>query len=106
MSFFHIKEGTTAVPCPEAGVKRDVVPFGVWGSGSLMVQVGGELDLTVLLFKFSDALADEVEDLAVAASALVFGDLVELVVKNGVDLDAEVLVFLVSHNNHLKVHIF
>ena len=70
--------------------------FFMWGSGSPVVQVGGDPDLAVLLFKFSDALADEVEDLAVAASALVFGDIVELVVKNGVDLDAEVLVFLVS----------
>ena len=62
-----------------------------------LLHVIGHLNFTVLLFKFGDALADEVEDLAVAASALVFSDIVELVVEDGVDLDAEVFVFLVSH---------
>ena len=38
-------------------------------------------DLAVLLFKFCDTTADEVEDLAVAASSLVFGDIVELVME-------------------------
>ena len=62
-----------------------------------LLHVIGHLNFAALLFKFSDALADEVEDLAVTASALIFGDMVELVVEDGVDLDAEVFVFLVSH---------
>ena len=40
-----------------------------------LLHIIGHLNFAVLLFKFGDALADEVEDLAVAASFFVLGNI-------------------------------
>ena len=76
-----------------------------YARSQLLLHVLGDLDLTVVLFKFGNTAADEVQDLAVAAPSLVFGNIVELVMENGVYFDAEMLVCFVSHKNHLKVRI-
>ena len=51
----------------------------------------------VPLLKLSHAFSDQVEDLPVGAPALVFGNVVQLIMQFGVNLDSEMLVLLVSH---------
>ena len=56
-----------------------------------------DFDLPVPLLKLSHAFSDQVEDLPVGAPALVFGNVVQLIMQFGVNLDSEMLVLLVSH---------
>ena len=54
--------------------------------------------LSLLLLKFPDALADQIKDLPVPGPPLVFGNIIELVVKLRIDFDTQMPVILVAHD--------
>lgn len=54
-------------------------------------------DLAVFLFKCTDALSDQVQNLSVGGAALIFGDVAKLKMQFRVHFDAQMLVLLVSH---------
>ena len=85
---------------------KDLFPFTLalfclYKSSGLLLGCG-QSDLSLRLLKGADLLADQVEDLAVRRASVVLGNVVELVVKLGVDLDPKMLIFLVSHKNLQK----
>jgi hypothetical protein len=65
-------------------------------------------DHTLFAFKIANALADQVQDLAVAGPSFIFGNVVKLIVQLRVDLNAKMFVLFIAHNppRYLKVSIF
>ena len=69
---------------------------------SIAVSSLGHLYFALDLLESLDFLSCQIEYLAVCRAPVVFGYIVQLVVKLGVDFYSEVLVFLISHKKSPK----
>ncbi len=59
-------------------------------------------NFALLLFKFLNTFANEIQNLAVSAAAFLSGNIVQLVVQCGVNLNTQMFVVFVPHKFPLK----
>ena len=55
------------------------------------------LDFAVFLFKITDTLTDQVQNLPITGTAFVLCNIVQFIVELGIDFDSQMLVVFVSH---------
>ena len=87
-------------------MRRETVDSGFPAHVCILVERLLHLDLSVLLFKLLDGLADQVDHFSVGGAALVLRNIVQFIVKLAVNAQPEVLILFLLQSIHVMPSVY